>query len=150
MKTLSTALIAGTLVVFSLGMVSPALAEHGKGMHHGGGWKASLTDEQHTKIARLKLDYKKKKYPIKAKLKQAKIEFALLITADKPNQGAINKKIEQIAKLKKEKMRLKANHKIAVRKLLDENQRVEFDMKILRKAYHGKSHGSSHGHRGHH
>ena len=150
MKTLITTLFI-TLAVIGLDAITPALADHGKSMHmgmrHDGGWKARLTDEQSTKISKLKLDYKKKKYPLKARMKQAKIELALLMTSDKPSPKAINKKIDQIVKLKKEKLQLKANHKIAVRKILNDEQRVKFDMKILKKAYHGKKR-DSYGHHG--
>lgn len=154
MKTLTTALLLSTLAI-GLGASTPVLAEqHGKDkgmrmMQYGGSWKASLTDEQRTKIAKLKLDYKKKKYPLKTQLKKAKVEFALLMISDNPNQTSINKKIDQIVKLKSQKMRLKVNHKIAVRKLLNEQQRVMFDMKVLKKAYHGKKHGGA-GHHGRH
>jgi len=63
-----------------------------------------------------------------------------------PDQKAINKQIDKIVKLKAEKMRLKAAHKVEVRKVLNDDQRVQFDMKILKSAYHGKQ---GH-HRGHH
>ena len=151
MKTLTTTLFI-ILAIIGLDTMTPVLADHGKSMHmgmrHSGGWKASLTDEQNTKISKLKLDYKKEKYPLKAKMKQAKIELALLMTSDKPSQKAINKKIDQLVKLKKEKLLLKANHQIAVRKILNDEQRVKFDMKILKKAYHGNKRGgySPHGH----
>ena len=69
-----------------------------------------------------------------------------VITSDNPKQDQINQKIDQIVKLKAEKMRLKAAHKIQVRSVLNEDQRVQFDMMMLKKAYKGKK---GHG-RGHH
>ena len=148
MKTLTTLIII-TALTAGLSFTPPALAHHGGGtgmgmMHGGGSWKATLSDEQQAQIAKLKLDYKKKKYPLKAKLKQAKVDLALLMTEDNPSQKNINKKIDEIVQLKSQKMRLKANHKIAVRKLLNENQRVKFDMKIMKKAFHGKKHRRHH------
>ncbi len=146
MKTLTTLIII-TALTTGLSFAPPALAHHGGGMgmmHGGGSWKATLSDEQQAQIAKLKLDYKKKKYPLKAKLKQAKVDLALLMTEDNPSQKNINKKIDEIVQLKSQKMRLKANHKIAVRKLLNENQRVKFDMKIMKKAFHGKKHRRHH------
>ena len=115
----------------------------GYGAKHGFGhsWKASLTDEQRKKVDKLRLSYKRDKYLLKAKYKQAKIEFALLITKDLPSKSAINKKIDQITKLKKEKFQLKANHKIDVRKVLSDDQRVKFDLAVLKrmaKGNHGK------------
>jgi len=111
---------------------------YGAGHGYGHSWKASLTDEQSKKIDKLRLAYKQEKYLLKAKLKQAKVEFALLITADNPSKSAIDKKIDQIIKLKKEKLHLKANHKINVRKLLTEDQRVQFDLAVLKKMSKGK------------
>ena len=114
-----------------------------KGMYgamHGSGhsWKASLSDEQRKKVDKLRLAYKRDKYLLKAKLKQEKVEFALLITEDSPSQSKVNSKIDQIAKLKKEKLHLKAKHKINVRKLLTEDQRVQFDLAVLKRMAKGK------------
>jgi len=104
----------------------------------GHSWKASLTGEQRKKVDKLRLTYKRTKYLLKAKLKQAKIEFALLVTTDSPKKSAINSKIDQIVKLKKEKLHLKANHKISIRKLLTEEQRVQFDLAVLKRMAKGK------------
>lgn len=114
--------------------------------HHGYSrkgkeWKKTLTDEQRKEIDKLRLAYKKEKYLLKSKTKQAKVEFALLITEDSPDQSAINKKIDQLTKLKGDKLRLKAEHKIQVRKVLTPEQRVKFDMAVLNKAYKGKKKG---------
>ena len=150
MKYLMTTLLATALMSSGVGFSSLAMAK--KGGHHGGGygqhhdgghWKDTLSDEQRKKLGQLKLDYKKKKFPIKAKIKMAKVELALLMTNDSPSQNDINKKIDEVLKLKSEKMRLKAAHKIKVRKLLTSDQRVKFDMHVLIKAYMGK-HGRGH------
>jgi len=114
-------------------------------MHKDGGWKASLTESQQNQLAKLKLNYKKDKYLLKSKLKQAKVELAMLVTSDKPEQKALDNKINEIVQLKSKKMHTKVKHKIAVRKLLNEDQRVKFDMKVLKKAFHGKKHKKKHG-----
>jgi len=151
MKHLTTAVLLTALTATGLGVMTPVLAEqhgrHGMGMmQQGGGWKATLSEKQQIQVSNLKLDYKKKKYPLKTKIKQIKVELPLLITTKKPNQKTIKNKIDQIVKLKAKKIRLRANHKIAVRKVINEQQRVKFDMKILKKDYHGKKKG----HYGHH
>jgi len=155
MKTLIAAVLSTALIGSGMGVAGSALAEehgmggmHGKGhgmySHHGGGgWKATLTDEQSKQIDKLRLEYKQKTYPIKAKIQAAKIELAMLMTAEAPKQKDIDKKIDEILKLKGEKMRIKAAHKISVRKLLTEEQRVQFDLHVLNKAYGGKK---GHGH----
>ena len=111
---------------------------HGAGHGFGHSWKASLSDEQRKTVDKLRLAYKRDKYLLKAKLKQAKVELALLITKDSPEKSAINSKIDQIVKLKKEKLHLKANHKINVRRVLTEDQRVQFDLAVLKRMAKGK------------
>ena len=143
MKYLITTLLATALIAGGTGFTTLSIAsEYGKGhhcKHHGGAsWKGSLSDEQQKKLDKLHLDYKKKKYPIKTKLKTAKVELALLMTANSPNQKDIDKKIDEILNLKAKKMRLKAAHKIEVRKMLTDEQRIQFDMHVLKKAYKGK------------
>ncbi len=151
MKYLMITILTSALMTTGVGFTSQAMAKQaghhggGYGQHHDGShWKATLSDEQRTKLDQLKLDYKKKKYPIKAKLKVAKVELALLMTSDSPSQSDIDKKIESILKLKSEKMRLKAAHKIGVRKILTAEQRVKFDMHVLAKAFKGKHHRRHH------
>jgi Spy/CpxP family protein refolding chaperone len=156
MKTLIAAVLSTALIGSGMGMAGSALAAehsmggmHGSGMyshHGGGGWKATLTDDQSKQIDKLRLEYKQKTYPIKAKIQAAKIELAMLMMAAAPKQKDIDKKIDEILKLKGEKMRLKAAHKISVRKLLTEEQRVQFDLHLLNKAY---GYGGKKGH-GHH
>lgn len=145
MKALSTLALTIVLSTASIGFAPIAFAQQHGGMggmnkmhKGGGGWKASLSAEQQNQIAKLKLDLKKKKYPLKTQIKQAKVDLALLITTDKPNQKSIDQEIDKIVDLKSQKMRLMAKHKIAVRKILNEEQRVKFDMKVLKKAFHGK------------
>ena len=148
MKTLSTLILTIVLSTTGIGFAPIAYAQQHGGMggmnkmnKGGGGWKASLSTEQQSQLAKLKLEFKKKTYPMKTQIKQAKVDLALLITTDKPNQKSIDQKIDKIVDLKSQKMRLKAKHKIAVRKLLNEEQRVKFDMKVLKKAFHGKRKG---------
>jgi Spy/CpxP family protein refolding chaperone len=142
MKILLTAILAVTLVGGGVSLITPAMAEmHGKGhsgQHYTDGWKASLTEEQIKQLNKIRLEHKKKCYPIKASLKQAKVELALLMTTGSPKQKDLNKKIDEILKLKGEKLRLKVDKKIKIRKMLTEDQRVQFDMRVLKKAYHGK------------
>ena len=152
MKYIMTSLLASALITGGVGFTTLAMAsEHGQGRghhckHHGGAgsWKASLSDKQSKQLDRFHLDYKKKKYPIKSKLKAAKVDLALLMTSDSPKQQDIEKKIDQILKLKGEKLRIKAAHKIEVRKMLTEEQRVQFDMHVLKKAFKGKKKGCRH------
>jgi len=143
-------LILGTLMG-SLGITTTALADHGRGMHGGGMgmskmcWRDTLTDEQRANLAKIKLDHMKVQAPIKAKMKTIKVDLALLVTADKPDMAAINKKTDELTKLKNSKMKEKYKYIAAKRKLLNAEQRVLFDMHVIKKAMKGKHKG---GHKG--
>jgi Spy/CpxP family protein refolding chaperone len=159
------------LLIFSillLGLNAPALAQmghmkegthsskpqhremgHGKGMHEASCWMKSLTAEQKATGAKLRLEFKKVKSLLKAKITVKKVELAILVTQDSPDQNAIDKKINEILELKREKMRKKYAFKVDMRSILTPEQRVSFDMHLLKKAQHGKGHGykKEHGYR---
>lgn len=157
MKHLTTAVLITALSISGLGLSTTALAA-GEGMpggmhelhgreHHSNCWRASLSDEQAKKIDALRLGYMQKTTPLKTRIKQARIDLALLISTDEPEDRLIEKKIDEIVKLKAEKMRFKTDHQIAVRKLLTAEQRVNFDIKLLKKAnreHKGYAHGGWH------
>lgn len=104
-------------------------------------WKRTLTDEQRATIDRLRLDYLKKKYPLKARTKALKTELALLVTQDSPNKRDINKKIDELVDLKRQLLQLHYDYKVEVRKVLTAEQRVSFDIGLLKKSQHGKWRG---------
>jgi Spy/CpxP family protein refolding chaperone len=122
---------------------------HGKGMHDASCWMETLTEEQKAKAAKMRLEFKKVKSLLKAQITVKKVELATLVTQESPDQNAINKKIEEILDLKREKMRKKYAFKVAIRSMLTPEQRVSFDMHMLKKALHGKGHGykKRHGYR---
>ena len=119
---------------------------HGKGVYQASCWTETLTEEQKAKRARMRLELKKVKYLIKAQIKVKKVELATLVTQDNPDQSAMEKKIDEILELKREKMRKKYAYKVALRNILTPEQRILFDMKMLKKAYKGKSYGHKKGH----
>jgi Spy/CpxP family protein refolding chaperone len=121
----------------------------GRGHHNKPAWKESLSKVQKDKLRKMKVDFMKVKYPLKAKMKTIKLELAVLATADTPDQNSINAKIDELLALKKEMMQAKYAHKIAVRKELTPEQRVLFDKHMLKKAKKGKCKGKR-GHYGHH
>ena len=156
LKPYGLLLILGTLFG-SLGITTTALADHGHGMHGGGMhggmgmsrmcWRDTLTDDQRAKLAKLKLDHMKVQAPVKAKIKTIKVDLALLLTADKPDMAAINKKADELTRLKNSKLKEKYKYIAAKRKLLTDEQRVLFDMKLIKKAMKGKYKGK---HKGRH
>ena len=122
----------------------------GQGMHYGRGmhdedyghgphifgtpWKDTLSKEQALQIDKLHLKLQKESSVVKAKIKVAKAEMAILLVEDKPNQSKIDKAVKEILELKSQKMKLHNAHVIAMRKVLTEEQRVSFDSMFLHKA----------------
>ena len=145
-------LIPAAVVALFVGLAFStfSMAEHGagkgdgsgrhhmmRGEHqgcHGSSWKESLTKVQGDKLKKMKVDYLKVKYPMKARMKTIKIDLAVLATADAPNQKAIDAKIDELLALKKNLLKAKYAHKITVRKELKPEQKVAFDKHILKKA----------------
>lgn len=150
-------LFVTVMLLITLGLTVPAMADQEYGMHHGsmhGGkgmhsgmgmcgasWKQTLSDEQRAQLAKLKLDHMKGMAPLKAKMKSIKVDLAMLVTVDKPDTNAINKKIDELTKLKNDKMKAKYQYIAAKRKILTTEQQVQFDMQQIKKAMHGKGKG---------
>jgi Spy/CpxP family protein refolding chaperone len=108
-------------------------AMHGGGCGRDAYWMSDLSDQQRKDMDKLRLEYTQQKALLKGQILQAKTELAVLITNDAPNKSDIGKKIDQIATLKKNKLQLKTDHYLQVRKLLTAEQRVKFDMHVLKK-----------------
>lgn len=147
--------VAIVALLLGLGIGTASMAQHGHGhgyedgagsghhmmMHDGRGcdglgdsWQEGLSQEQKNKILQMKVDYMKGKYPKKARIKSLKMELAVLVTEDKPDQKAIDARVDEIVTLKKALMKAKYAHKIAVRQQLKPEQQAAFDKHVLRKA----------------
>lgn len=75
---------------------------------------------------------------LKAKKRAIKSELALLVTGASPSNSAINAKIEEYLKIKRQMMQLRYNHLVLVRKVLNPVQRTSFDLYILKKSQRHK------------
>lgn len=123
---------------------------HGKGgVHHGGGkrWMKSLSAEQRQQVMQLRAAHKKQAMPRKARMKALKLELTALATADAPDSAAMDAKIDELLALKREAMKEKTAHMGQVRKLLTDEQKVVFDMAMMKKAMRSRDRG--HRGRGH-
>lgn len=148
------ALLFTGILMFSVAAIAQPAAPGagpgaGKGYHKGHMmsrckhmmWMHTLTIEQKKKLISLKFSYKSKKLLLKAKKKQHKIELALLVTTDKPDTAAINKKLDEILALKKKIMLEKISHLGEVRNMLTAEQKPMFDLHVLKKMSKGKGRG---------
>ena len=77
------------------------------------------------------LQLKKETSALKATKALRKVELNILITSDNPDMTAIETKIEELVNVKKQIMMKKYSHKVKMRAMLNEDQRISFDMGIL-------------------
>jgi uncharacterized membrane protein len=84
-KNLFIALLVSVLMTSGLSLTTTAQAKD-----NYRSWTDTLTQDQRQQVVKLKLDFKKVALPIKAQIKQARIELAMLVTNDNPDAAAIN------------------------------------------------------------
>ena len=94
----------------------------------------SLSAEQRQQVMQLRAAHKKQAMPRKARMKALKLELTALATADAPDSAAIDAKIDELLALKREAMKEKTGYMAQVRKLLSDEQKVVYDMAMMKKA----------------
>lgn len=87
-----------------------------------------LTDEQKTKIEKMKMTHMKDMMQLKNQMAEKKAHKKTLMTADKVDMVEINKAIDEIGAINVTIMKKEAEHIQAVRALLTDEQRTYFDM----------------------
>ncbi len=105
--------------------VSQSLCCHGKGVYN----LPDLTDDQKKKIEDLQLAHLKEVNQTRALLKEKQAHLRTLQVADKPDNNAINKTIDEITSIKNDLMKKHEAHRQAVRALLKKKKKVVFDAK---------------------
>ncbi len=98
-----------------------------------GDWLPGLTDEQKDAIKEIRLEGMKQQLPLKNKKDELKAQLKTEMTADQPNETKINNLIEEIGKIDIDKQKIRAKSRLEIRKLLNEEQRLVFDMRMERK-----------------
>lgn len=160
MKTAMLWLCASLMGVGALVQAAPPDGHHEmmQQMHHGGSggpgprghWMADVSEAQQSKLDGIKATYLKQQAPLKARMKALQAELMALALADKPDQAATDKKIDEIAELKRQMLRNKVEKISARRAVLNEQQRAQYDIYVMKKASGSKRHGCPHmgGHSG--
>jgi Spy/CpxP family protein refolding chaperone len=108
---------------------------------------SNLTADQKKKMAELRTQLKKDILPLKNQLGEKKAKIRTLETADKADLQAINALIDEIQNLQGKILKLHASNRQEIRKMLTPEQRVDFDLKGMRKEK--RHHKSRKGHRPH-
>ncbi len=95
----------------------------------------NLSDEQKEKIEKFRIDHMKEMLQFKNQLAEKVAKKQTLMTADDPDINVINTIIDEIGAIKIEMMKKQAEGKLSIRNLLNDDQKVFFDM-------HGNKHGN--------
>jgi len=114
--------------------------KHGKKSGKGGTfsphWAKTLTDEQKISFDKMHLMVGQYEAVHRAKMKMLKAELRVLVATDSKNQKAIYAKIDEILAVKKGVMRSRFDHIAEMRAELTEQQRISYDMGLLKKGKH--------------
>lgn len=88
----------------------------------------NLTDVQKESFKTGMLAVQKQLQPLKNELGELEARQKSLVTAEKPDQGAINKNIEKIGALRVEMAKIQTKHHLEMRAQLTDEQRLKFDL----------------------
>ena len=89
---------------------------------------ANLTDDQQKKIDALRQTMMQQSLELQTQIKEKQAHLKTLTIAAQPDMAAINKTVDEIYVLKAELAKKREAHKQEVRKVLTEEQRLQFDM----------------------
>jgi len=101
---------------------------HGRRMSEHKGMIPGLSEEQQEQIKTLRTEHMKAMQPLRNQLGEKKARLRTLTTADEVNMTEVNKIIDDIGKMQTQMMKLKEQHRQEIRKLLNAEQRVMFDV----------------------
>jgi len=89
--------------------------------------KLELTEAQQTQMENLKVDHHKEVQPLRNELRLKKVTLASLTTSPSIDQKKVDRTIDAIGGLETKLLKAKTNHKIAMRSLLNDKQKMIFD-----------------------
>jgi Spy/CpxP family protein refolding chaperone len=84
--------------------------------------RLKLTDEQRKKLESLRVEHQKQQIAHRAKVQTATLELRQLMRADTPDKAAIERKMNEIAKLRVDGNMRRFNHLQSMRELLTPEQ----------------------------
>lgn len=97
------------------------------GMRRGGGMgrlvrELNLTDAQKTKLRQMRFDRQKAAIQNRATLQTRQLELRQLMSGDKPDKAAIDRKIDEIGQARTAQMKARLDTRLAIRDLLTPEQ----------------------------
>lgn len=116
---------------------------HGDGQHKGGhgkkghnfspGWAKTLSDEQRVAVDKMHLKLDGQHAVLKAQAGLLQKELNVMTAKDGADQKAIHTKIDDLMAIKSEIMKYRYDHLSEMRAVLNEQQRISYDMAILKR-----------------
>ncbi len=104
--------------------------QHCKGDRHHGSKIPDLTEEQEEKMKSFHLEFGQNVLPVKNEIKEKEANLVSLKTAKNVDMAAINSQIEAIGMLKVQLEKKHAELEQEIRKILNDEQRLFFDMHL--------------------
>ncbi|MBV6644761.1 MAG: periplasmic heavy metal sensor [Cyclobacteriaceae bacterium] len=92
-----------------------------------------LTDGQKEQFESLRLAHKKATKADRDQLKLKETELSILITADSPDKKAISAQVDEISVIRSRLFESKTMHRLELRALLTDAQKIQFDQMKDRK-----------------
>jgi Spy/CpxP family protein refolding chaperone len=116
--------VATTVTALVLGLTLTALAQRKKAKVEESKMKAELklSDEQKEKLAAIHRQSAKERIRLHAERQIAHIELSELMHADRPDQGTIDRKIDQLAELDRQLTQNRLQGRVASRSVLTKEQ----------------------------
>ncbi|MCK4922521.1 MAG: Spy/CpxP family protein refolding chaperone [Bacteroidales bacterium] len=105
--------------------------------------RLDLTEEQQEQMKDLRLEHQNNVMTIKNEMGVLAAEQKVLMSGDDQNLNDINKKIDEMQVLRTDLLKMSVKHRLEVRDLLTDEQKVLFDSKKVgsQKKFKGKSQG---------
>jgi len=104
-----------------------------KGHHFSPHWARTLDEQQRVAVDRMHLSLDRELAVLKAKAQLLQKELNVMTAKDGADQAAIHAGIDELMALKAEIMKLRYDHLSEMRTTLNEQQRLSYDMAILKR-----------------
>jgi Spy/CpxP family protein refolding chaperone len=106
----------------------------------------NMTDEQKQKIEEIKAEYHKTVLPLKNQLEAERLALQSLQKDTDPDEDAIFAKIDEITELQAEIQKKNVSQRLAIRNLLDDDQKALFDARGRHQRQWSRAGGRQRGH----
>jgi Spy/CpxP family protein refolding chaperone len=95
---------------------------------------SDLTEDQYKNIRTMQTEMQKAMLPLRSELNVVTAEIQKLMIAENPDKSAIMKKVEAAGELRMKIQKLHIENQLKIRGILNAEQRVRFDQKILERS----------------